>query len=118
MIDPKLFTFIVIVVLVMALNAWLFYHWAKSSDHVIREWAEEQGYRILEMERRSGLRKPYNRTISSQMQKIYYVLIDDNGEKREAFIRLGSLILGVVRNKFQIRWVQPGTKETVVENYR
>jgi len=102
---------------IITLMIWLGYTVLKSSRENIQEWAKEKGYEILKLEFRAFRKGPFLWR-STENQTVHYVQIEDNGQVREGFIRQGSFILGVNKKKnFQIRWLQPGTKETVIEDY-
>lgn len=82
----------------------------------LEEWAKRKGYKILELEFRIFRKGPYLFRSNPETQLVWFITIDDNGQERKGFVKQGTFVRGLTVRTYQIRWVQPGTKETLVED--
>lgn len=86
-----------------ALVIWLNIFSYRKAKRLIREWAAEKGYAIVDMELRFIRRGPFLWT-SGNAQIVYYVVLSSGSEKRSAFIRCGSFFTGLLSDNIDVEW--------------
>ena len=91
---------LLMIVLVVASIAWTF----SRSRSLIQEWADENGYRLLDYEYRWIARGPFFWT-TSKGQTVYRVTIEDGrGNVRKGWVRCGSWLAGLWSHRVDVRW--------------
>jgi hypothetical protein len=101
--------FLAILVLLIAL-ACLAGHLARS-DWVLRNWAEEEGYRILQKRYRLFFRGPFFWRANDECQTVYRVTVEDKvGRVRSGWVCCGSWWLGLWSDQAEVRWDEAPTK--------
>jgi len=78
----------------------------KTCNERIERWAAEHDYTVVTKQMRLFRRGPFFLR-STDNQAVYFVIVDDNGQRKEAFIRMGGAIIGLFSEAFQVRWVEP-----------
>lgn len=91
--------FVVLISLVLGLN----YLASRKARQLIHGWADACGYRILNLEFRWFRRGPFFWT-SGKGQLVYYVVLMDQDQRRQAFVRCGSFWLGMLSDNMDVRW--------------
>ena len=77
-----------------------------KSRMMVEEWAEHEGYHLLNAERRWLLRGPFF-FLSDKEQDVYYVTVADAaGQIRHAYIRCGGWFLGMLSDQISVRWAE------------
>jgi hypothetical protein len=75
----------------------------RRAQTLLKGWAEENGYEILEAEHRLFRKGPY--VWSARGQVVYRVRVrDQHGVERLGWVRCGSWFAGVLSNKVESRW--------------
>ena len=98
--DETILMFLNTTVFVVLTTIWQF----TKSDSLIENWAIENSYQILKQENRLLRRGPFFWT-TTKGQVVYYVLLlDPQGNKRNAWVRCGSFWLGVLSDDVEIQW--------------
>ena len=95
---------LLLVALVMAvvILAWV-WHFFRART-ILQEWADDNGYQLLQAEYRWFRKGPFFWT-SSRGQVVYYVtVLDQQGRERKGWVRSGSWWLGLFSNKVEARW--------------
>jgi len=96
----QFFGFLVIAALVVASLAW---HFSRSRS-VLEQWADENGFEIINSEYRNFSRGPFFWT-TSKGQTVYFVTIrDSGGHVRSGWVRCGGWFLGLMTDKAEVRW--------------
>jgi hypothetical protein len=71
---------------------------------ILTQWAIENGFKILDSERRFFRRGPFFWT-TSRGRVVYYVRVKaEDGEIRSGWVRCGNWWLGVFINQAEVRW--------------
>jgi hypothetical protein len=92
--------FLVVAIALIGSIAW---HFARSRS-VLDQWADEQGFTILDSEYRNLFRGPFFWT-TSRGQTVYYVTVrDQQGTERSGWVRCGGWFWGLMTNKAEVRW--------------
>jgi hypothetical protein len=70
---------------------------------LLEEWAESHKLNIISAERRSLWRGPFSFT--SKGREVYYVTFEDQeGVRRNAYVRLGGAFRGMLSDHVDVRW--------------
>jgi hypothetical protein len=89
---------------VIGLNVLILWWTYVRSDSLIDGWAQRHGLRVLYRERRWFFRGPFFWT-SSKGQTVYYITVQDNqGQRRNAWVRCGSWWWGLWSDAIEVRW--------------
>ncbi len=95
--------FLGIIVLAVVGIVSLAWHFSRSRS-VLEQWAEENGFEILQSEYRNVTRGPFFWT-TSRGQTVYYVRVrDPQGMERTGWVRCGGWFLGLMSDKAEVRW--------------
>jgi hypothetical protein len=79
------------------------WHYSRSSS-LLQQWADQHGYRILHQEYRTFFKGPFFWT-ASKGQTVYYVTVEDqDGRRRNAWVRCGGYFLGLLSDKVDFHW--------------
>jgi hypothetical protein len=96
----RLFFIALIAVAIILAMVW---HFGRSSS-LLRQWAEENGYRIVRKRYRNFFKGPFFWT-STSGQTVYYVTVeDDAGNRRSGWARCGGWWFGLLSNHVEVRW--------------
>jgi hypothetical protein len=89
-----------VVVLAILLVAWHFHR----SRSCLEQWAEQNGFEILESQYRNLFKGPYFWT-SSRAQTVYRVKVRDHQRNvRSGWVRCGGWFSGLCSDKTEVRW--------------
>jgi hypothetical protein len=92
--------FVVIIVVLVGSIAW---HFGRSKS-ILQQWADKNGYRILQQEYRNFFKGPFFWT-SSKGQTVYYVTVSDSaGKVRKGWVRCGGWFLGLLSDNIEVCW--------------
>ena len=96
----------IIVMLVLVSFAALLIPWHnRRSRSLLQRWADKHGYHIVHREDRIIRQGPYSWRGSSMHQTVYYVTVEDqNGQRRNAWVRCGGAFLGVLSDQVDFQW--------------
>jgi hypothetical protein len=79
------------------------YFQIRRAQTLLRKWAQENGYEILDAEHRVFRKGPY--IWSARGQAVYRVWVRDReGVERLGWVRCGSWFAGVFSDKVESRW--------------
>jgi hypothetical protein len=79
------------------------FHYSRGSS-LLEEWAARNGYRVVSRENRLFFKGPFFWT-TSKGQEVYYVTLEDEkGDRRNAWVRCGGWVLGMLSNNVEVRW--------------
>ena len=99
--EPGVFLVFILILLFAALAHW--YNLTRSRA-MMRRWASENGYEILESQYRVFRRGPFFWS-SSKAQTVFYVKTRDRlGYMRSGWVRCGSWWWGLWSNQVEVRW--------------
>ena len=91
---------IVMVMLVIANIVWFY----SRSRSVLEQWAEENGFELLETDQRHLFRGPFFWT-TTKGQSVYRVVVrDSSGRVRRGWVRCGSFWFGLMSSKAMEKW--------------
>ena len=78
---------------------------------LLRQWAADQHLELLHVERRYWRAGPYGPWYRiGNMQRVFFVAVrDSHGEIRRAYVRVGSLLLGVFDDEVAATWEAPSS---------
>src|SRR5262245_52480056 len=80
------------------------YGYYSRSRELLEVWAKQNGFRLLQSERRCLLRGPFLWG-SSKNQTVYRVKIrDEAGRIRSGWVRCGGWCLGLFSDQVEVRW--------------
>jgi hypothetical protein len=92
--------FIAIAVFLMFSIVWRF----QRSGSLLQQWAEQNGFSIIDQEYHSFFKGPFFWT-SSKGQMVYYVTVKDSeGTIRRGWVRCGGWFLGMLSDNVEVRW--------------
>lgn len=94
---------LLVFILVIAANLWLFWT-ASKSRKVIQRWAEEHGFQVVSLEERWLRRGPFFWTTSRAQTVSYITVIDSANQRRSGWIRCGSWLGGLWSSQVEVRW--------------
>jgi hypothetical protein len=81
----------------------IIWHFSRSNS-LLQQWAERNGYRIVEQDYRSFLKGPFF-FIASKNQTVYRVVVEDkDGRRRTGWVRCGGWFLGLWSDTVEVRW--------------
>jgi hypothetical protein len=76
----------------------------RRSGSLLQQWADQNGYRLIEQEYRTFLRGPFFMT-TSKGQTVYYVTVEDKeGRRRKGWVRCGGWFLGLFSDNVEVLW--------------
>ncbi|MBN1657432.1 MAG: hypothetical protein JXA93_03470 [Anaerolineae bacterium] len=91
------------ILIVVGLVALVIYVHISRSQKLLRRWADENGYELLNVEHRMFRKGPF--VWSSRGQTVYRVEVRDKGGiVRKGWVRCGSWWAGVFSDKVEARW--------------
>lgn len=94
---------IILVVFGVVLVGSLLWQSSRSQD-ILAQWAEENGYRLLEANYATFFKGPFTLT-SARGQTVYRVVVQDEaGFTRTGWVRCGSWWGGLMSGQAQVRW--------------
>ena len=70
---------------------------------MLEQWAERNGYRIIEADYRNVFRGPFFWT-TGKTQTVYRVTVEGKDGERTGWVRCGSHLFGLFSNKVEVRW--------------
>jgi hypothetical protein len=92
--------FAVIVVLGVLIIIW---HFGRS-DALLQQWAQRNGYRLLDHRYCWVFKGPFFWT-TSKGQTVYRVTVEDEqGRRRSGWVRCGGWFMGLISDKVEARW--------------
>lgn len=92
-----IFLFVAFIVAMMA------FHFSRATS-ILEQWAEENGYEILDRERRLMWFGPFWWR-KGKGQEVYYVTIrTPEGQVRRGWVRCGGWFLGILSNEAVVEW--------------
>jgi hypothetical protein len=95
-----IFMAVLMLVLFVGSIAWTF----SRSQSLIRAWADENGYRLIDYQYRWIARGPFFWT-TSKSQTVYRLTVEDErGNVRSGWVRCGSWIGGLWSRRVDVRW--------------
>ena len=95
---------VLMVVLFIGIAVFAFFLSFSRSESVLDEWANENGFEILESEYRTFFRGPFFFR-SSKGQTVYRVKVRDrDGRVRSGWVRCGGWFLGLLSDKAVVDW--------------
>ncbi len=98
--------FLVVPLVLVAMLLAFRWHFARSSS-ILRRWADENGYEILEKSYRHFFRGPFFFRTTKE-QTVYRVTVRDKaGNVRTGWVACGSWWLGLWSNQARVRWDEP-----------
>lgn len=99
------FVGVLFVVLVPIAIALVIYTWTISrSDTILRNWASQHRYRIVQQQYCWFWRGPFFWT-SSKNQVVYHVTVEDrDGRQRTGYVRCGGWFWGLLVDTAEVRW--------------
>ena len=93
---------VVPLVILLAVGS-LVWHFHRSRT-LLDQWAEQNGFTILDREYRNFFKGPYFWT-SSRAQTVYHVKVRDReGSVRSGWVRCGGWVLGLLSDQTEVRW--------------
>lgn len=101
MYDPTpILMILLMITIVIGSLAWTHYR----AMILLRNWATENGYQLLQHEARYLRTGPYFWR-RSRNQLVYYVtVLDPQGWRRSAYLRLGNWFFGMLGNQVDVTW--------------
>jgi hypothetical protein len=94
---------ILVILLLAGFVGAVLYMQIRRAQTLLRGWAEEHGYEILEAEQRIFRKGPY--VWSARGQVVYRVWVrDGEGAERLGWVRCGSWFAGVLSDRVESRW--------------
>ena len=87
----------------VALYAVFLYFFITRSQHLLKIWAQDNGYEIIRSEFRMFRKGPF--MLSGRSQTVYRVALrDEAGRTRTAWVRCGGWFSGVFRDQVEAKW--------------
>ena len=88
----------------LALTVWGFvWHFSRSRS-ILENWADQNGYQILERDYRNFFKGPFF-WVCSRQQTVYHVKVRDReGRVRSGWVRCGGWFTGLWSDKAEVRW--------------
>ncbi|QEH35739.1 hypothetical protein OJF2_42960 [Aquisphaera giovannonii] len=96
------FWFLLVAFLVVAGFTWHF----RRSRQLLENWAERNGYEILEAEYRHMFKGPFFFR-STRDQTVYRVTVRDKAGVHRGWVRCGGWFFGLMTDKAEVRWDEP-----------
>jgi hypothetical protein len=76
---------------------------------ILKRWANSNGYRIVEQQRRHLRRGPFFWT-TGKGQVVYRIVAESlDGQIRHGYVRCGGIFLGVLSDHAEVRWDKEAT---------
>lgn len=79
------------------------WHMKRSRD-LLNMWADENGLRVVDSERRYMRRGPFFWTTGKGQEVFYVTVQDQSGQARNAYVRCGGFWFGLLSNNVDVRW--------------
>jgi len=79
------------------------WHW-KRSRKLVENWAKENAYAVVEIERRFLRAGPFSWRRSRGHEVFHVVVRDARGQRRTAFVRTGGWFLGQCSDQVTVEW--------------
>ena len=97
--EPLLGILAVLAIVVLS----LMWHFGRSQT-ILQQWADQNGYRIIDQRYRNFFKGPFFWT-TSRGQTVYSVTVeDDHGRRRTGWVRCGGWFLGLLSDHVDVRW--------------
>jgi hypothetical protein len=94
---------VLVIVAVLLGVGGLAWHFSRSRA-LLKRWAKENGFEIIESSYRNHLKGPFFWT-SSRGQTVYRVTVRDaRGVERSGWVRCGAWWAGLFSDKVEVRW--------------
>jgi len=88
----------IIAISILVLTLW-------RGRRILESWAEDNNYRLLSSEIRWLHKGPFLNWSTSKNQVVYHVTVETfDGEIKHGWVKCGSLWLGVLQDKVEVRW--------------
>lgn len=80
------------------------FYWNYSrSKSILKDWADAEGYIVLDSEIRIFRRGPF--MLSNSRQSVFYVTVRDRTDRvRSGWVRCGGWLVGVWSDEADVRW--------------
>jgi hypothetical protein len=96
-------TVLLVLLVAVAGIAGIAFHLYRSRD-ILEEWAEREGVRLIEADRRWIWRGPFWWR-STEGQAVFRVVVEDRaGRRRRGHVRVGGWWLGLFSNEATVSW--------------
>ena len=89
----------------ISFGIWIAWKSDQRAWKLIRLWNEEQGFTVLQIRRSLMpvfLTKPNSFIITTNVQTLHFVRVDDYNGRRQLYIRCGSWCWGLLTNEMRI----------------
>ena len=74
------------------------------ANSMVQQWAEQNGFRLIECQRRSIFKGPYF-FANSRIQEVYEIRVEDrDGNVRHGYVRVGGFVTGLLSNRVDVKW--------------
>jgi hypothetical protein len=94
---------LLVAVVVVIGSVTLVWHFSRSG-FLLRQWAEQNGYQLIDQEYRTFFRGPFFMT-TAKGQTVYYVTVEDRvGRRRKGWVRCGGWFLGLLSDNVEVLW--------------
>jgi hypothetical protein len=94
------FLFLMFAIVAIALS---FARYAKASS-ILENWAIENGYRLIESQRKTFFRGPFFLR-TSKTQVVYRIVVEDtSGVRYTGYARVGGWFLGLFSDQVDVQW--------------
>jgi hypothetical protein len=91
-----------VALVIFAISAAFVWHFRRSRQ-LLENWAERNGFEILEAEYRHFFKGPFFWR-STKDQTVYRVTVRDRSGVRSGWVRCGGWFLGLMTDKAEVRW--------------
>ena len=100
--EPALYVlgFAALMGLAVAMMAWHF----RRSRSIAEEWAQANGFELLEAERRLAFRGPFWWRTSKGQEVFRITVRDARGNVRSGYLRVGGWFLGLLSDQGDVEW--------------
>ena len=98
--DLIVIIFIVAVPISIALLVWNF----RRANTLLEDWAARNGYHIIHREYRWFRRGPFFWFTNDGQMVFRIEVIDHEGQKQGAFVRVGGFFLGMLSSNVEVSW--------------
>jgi hypothetical protein len=75
-----------------------------QSTSRLDQWANEQGYKLLFVERRNMFRGGFSWTTSNCQEVFRITVRDQTGQERSGYVRVGGHMLGQLSDRIDVKW--------------
>jgi hypothetical protein len=93
------------IIVPFVLLAIVLFVWGRThSSNTLEQWARDNGFKLLSVDRRTMFRGSFSWTTSEGQEVFRITVRDQHGNTRSGYVRVGGHLLGQLSDRIDVRW--------------